>query len=184
MADDWQAHADPTGSGDRGGQRLSLAGEAEDEFDGVQDAVVQVGVRTVFQRVELGVGDLGVITFNAHVLRARARRTVGDAVARASRSRSSGSESNSCWASVTTRAGCRSKLPSGVFAHHKALIGTAGQHCTAAVIGFYNGRLSHHTSIAHIPIMGTRRLVPVSAGRIGRFQLGARDPSGPSCGPR
>ncbi len=95
MTDDWQAHANTVGSRDRRRERLGLPGKPEDEFDGVQDAVVQVRVWAILQRVELGVGDFGVITLNAHVLRARARRTVGDAAARASNSRSSGSESNS-----------------------------------------------------------------------------------------
>ena len=61
MADNWQARADTTRSSDRGGQRLGMAGKVEDEVDGVQDAVIQVDVRTVLQNVELGVGDLRVI---------------------------------------------------------------------------------------------------------------------------
>lgn len=92
----------------------------------IQDAVVQVGVRTVLEYVELGVGDCGVIALHAHVRRVRARRSVGDAVARASSSRSSGSVSNSCWALVTTCAGCKRTLPSWFSRITKRWLGRPG----------------------------------------------------------
>lgn len=41
-----------------------------------------------------------------------------------------------------------------VFAHHEALVGTAGEDCAAAVIRFDHCKFGHHLSIAHFPTMG------------------------------
>jgi hypothetical protein len=53
-----QSHRNPAAGGDCGRHRLGLTGCAEDQFDCVEDGVVEIDVIAVFEVVELGVGDL------------------------------------------------------------------------------------------------------------------------------
>lgn len=139
--------------------------EDEDEVDGVQDAVMQVDVRTVLQSVELGVGDLRVIKLQRS-------RSVGPRTTHRRRCRGARQQVAYLRIGVEFVLGVshharwlQKQTAIRVFAHHKALIGTAGQHCAAAVIGFYDDkycRFSHYTSVANIPIMGTRCIAPYS----------------------
>jgi hypothetical protein len=52
-----QSHRNTFAGGDCARQRLGLAGCAKDQFDCVEDGVVEVGVIALFEVVELGVGD-------------------------------------------------------------------------------------------------------------------------------
>lgn len=60
MARNGETEADAIGRRYGRGPRLCLCGEAKDQLTGVQYRVVQIGVGTGFQRIELLVGDLGV----------------------------------------------------------------------------------------------------------------------------
>src|ERR1700690_3983711 len=53
-----QSHRNTFAGGDCGRESLGLAGCAEDQFDCVEDGVVEVGVIALLEVVELGVCDL------------------------------------------------------------------------------------------------------------------------------